>query len=52
MIRKFKETDTRQVMAIWLSGNEEAHSFIPNEYWHSKFFHGRKTASAGSDLCL
>ena len=37
MIRKFKETDTRQVMAIWLSGNEDAHSFIPNEYWHSNF---------------
>ncbi len=36
MIRKFKETDTRQVMTIWLSGNEDAHSFIPNEYWHSR----------------
>lgn len=37
MIRKFQETDTRQIMEIWLKGNEEAHPFIPKEYWHSNF---------------
>lgn len=37
MIRKFHETDTMQIMELWLRGNEEAHSFIPKEYWHSNF---------------
>lgn len=37
MIRKFQKTDTGQVMQIWLNGNEEAHPFIPKEYWKSNF---------------
>lgn len=37
MIRKFQKTDIGQVMEIWLNGNEEAHPFIPNEYWKSNF---------------
>ena len=35
MIRKFQESDTTQVMEIWLNGNKDAHSFIPPEYWES-----------------
>ena len=34
MIREFRISDTEQVMHLWLTGNEDAHSFIPNEYWH------------------
>ncbi len=37
MIRKFQKVDTKQVMQIWLNGNEEAHPFIPKEYWKSNF---------------
>ncbi len=34
MIREFRISDTEQVMNLWLTGNEDAHPFIPNEYWH------------------
>lgn len=34
MIRKFRTSDTEQVMKLWLTGNEDAHSFVPKEYWH------------------
>lgn len=37
MIRKFQQTDTGQVMQIWLKGNIDAHPFIPKEYWESNF---------------
>lgn len=37
MIRKFRESDMEEVMDIWLSGNKDAHSFIPNGYWESQF---------------
>lgn len=37
MIRKFQISDTEQVMKIWLSGNMEAHSFVPEKYWQSHF---------------
>lgn len=37
MIRKFQSADTGQVMKIWLHGNEEAHSFIPKDYWKSNY---------------
>ncbi len=37
MIRKFQITDTEQVMEIWLTGNIDAHPFIPKEYWLSNF---------------
>lgn len=37
MIRKFQSTDTGQVMNIWLRGNEDAHSFIPKDYWKSNY---------------
>lgn len=37
MIRKFQKADTEQVMQIWLSGNEDAHPFVPKEYWQSNF---------------
>ena len=35
MIREFQPSDTEQVMQLWLSGNEEAHWFIPQSYWRS-----------------
>ena len=34
MIREFRISDTEQVMNLWFTGNEDAHSFIPNEYWY------------------
>lgn len=37
MIRRFQKLDAKQVMQIWLSGNEDAHSFIAKDYWHSNF---------------
>lgn len=37
MIRKFQSADTEQVMKIWLRGNEDAHSFIPKDYWKSNY---------------
>ena len=33
MIRKFKNSDTEQVMKLWLAGNEDAHSFVRKDYW-------------------
>lgn len=35
MIRKFQETDTAQVLNIWLKGNEEAHPFVSGYYWRA-----------------
>lgn len=37
MIRNFEPKDTEQIMRIWLSGNLEAHSFVPDEYWKSNY---------------
>lgn len=37
MIRKFQSADTEQVMKTWLRGNEDAHSFIPKDYWKSNY---------------
>ena len=36
MIRNMKKEDIGQVLDIWLAGNIEAHSFIPEEYWRGK----------------
>ena len=37
MIRKFKNSDTEQVMKLWLAGNEDAHSFVQKDYWRSHY---------------
>lgn len=37
MIRQFQKSDTERVMQIWLHGNEEAHDFIPKEYWRCNY---------------
>ena len=37
MIRKAEENDINAIMNIWLNANEEAHDFIPEEYWESQF---------------
>lgn len=37
MIREFQILDTEQVMKLWLFGNIDAHSFVPEEYWRSHF---------------
>lgn len=37
MIREFQMSDTEQVMKLWLFGNEDAHPFVPEEYWRSHF---------------
>ena len=33
MVRKFEEKDLETVMELWLAGNLQAHSFIPEQYW-------------------
>lgn len=35
MIRKFQESDTDQVIDIWLSASIIAHDFIDSEFWKS-----------------
>lgn len=37
MIRKWKEKDLDAVMELWLIGNSEVHSFIPQKYWQQNF---------------
>ena len=37
MIREFHVLDTEQIMELWLFGNMDAHSFVPEEYWRSHF---------------
>ncbi len=37
MIREFQRSDTEQVMKLWLYGNIDAHSFVPEKYWCSHF---------------
>ena len=37
MIRAFRISDTDQVMKIWLTGNEDAHPFVPKAYWQSHY---------------
>ena len=33
MIRMMEDKDLDQVAAVWLSGNKEAHPFVPKQYW-------------------
>lgn len=33
MLRPFRPTDLSAVMALWLSGNQDAHPFVPPAYW-------------------
>lgn len=35
MIRKFNESDLKDILDIWLEGNVQAHYFIPVSYWKS-----------------
>lgn len=37
MIRKLEKEDLDDVMRIWLEGNIEAHSFIPEDDWISNY---------------
>ena len=37
MIRTLQRTDIDHVMRLSLSGNEDAHPFIPKEYWLAHF---------------
>lgn len=37
MIRAMKEKDLPAVMHIWLTGNCQAHTFIPKSYWEGLF---------------
>lgn len=34
-IRTFQPNDLDRIMEIWLAGNLDAHSFIPEDYWRS-----------------
>lgn len=43
MIREFRISDIGQVMKLWLAGNEDAHPFVPKEYWH---FHHNEVQEA------
>ena len=49
MIRPFKSTDIDEVMNIWLSGNIEAHPFVPEAYWRSNFLFVKEVYVAESD---
>ena len=33
MIRKYQEADIEKILAIWLEGSKQAHSFVSGEYW-------------------
>ena len=33
MIRKFTDSDIEKILAIWLEGSQQSHSFIKEEYW-------------------
>lgn len=35
-IRRMRSEDLDEVMQIWLKSNQQAHSFIPAEYWEEK----------------
>lgn len=37
MIRPFQPQDLHRVLALWLAGNLEAHSFIPPAYWRENY---------------
>lgn len=37
MIRKMKFQDLDAVMKIWLDSNEQAHDFVPKEYWKDHY---------------
>ena len=37
MIRAFRERDLSAVMDIWLSGNTEAHAFIPQSFFAERY---------------
>ena len=37
MIRSFRQSDMELIMEIWLAGNLQAHSFIPESYWRSNW---------------
>lgn len=37
MIRKFENSDTAEVMQLWLNGKLDAHPFIEKEYWQANF---------------
>ena len=37
MIRSFRQSDMEPIMEIWLAGNLQAHSFIPESYWRSNW---------------
>ena len=36
LIRELKPADLDRVMDIWLTGNLDAHGFLPREYWLSQ----------------
>ena len=46
MIREFQISDTEQVMKLWLSGNKDAHFFVPEGYRHSHFDEVQEALSA------
>ena len=37
MIREFTPADADRVMDIWLSGNLQAHAFVPFAYWYAQY---------------
>lgn len=43
MIRKAKESDTDEIMDIWLNSNIDAHSFVLKEYWVENFNYVKKS---------
>ena len=46
MIRMMEAKDLDQVAAVWLSGNKEAHPFVPKQYWEENLPEVKKQPSA------
>lgn len=50
-IRRAVERDLDAVMCLWLAGNLQAHSFVPEAYWQGHF-EGVREAVARSEVYL
>ncbi len=49
MIRKYNDSDTEAVLAIWLEASIKAHDFVEAEFWKSQLENMRKIYIPASD---
>ncbi len=50
MIRESSSEDIDSIMQIWLESNNEAHFFVPEEYWKQNFDSVKEAVSEGVTL--